>query len=158
MKFARMAHYEQFEMTSRRAAAFARKQANERARYPLFADEIAAQQTDIETEAAKRQRRRDHFEIEQRQFHARVWRKARALYFAQTADMRAKIQLAWAGWTGPRTALYFSSLVDMTSGEQARRVARIEAEMRPLIEAARARHAVAHTIPLVFGEACDAGA
>ena len=148
MKFKRMEPYEPVTMTSRRQSAFGRKQANERARYPLFADEIAAQQIDLSTEQKLRQVRRDRFEAEMRAFHARVWRESRALYFRQPSDVRAQISQAWNMWTGPRTALYFSSLVDVRSGEQARRLARIEVEMRPYLEAARARLRSGITLPL----------
>ncbi len=148
MKFARFQRYELVTMTARRQSAFARRQEKERARYPLFSDEIAAQQIDLTTEQERRQVRRDRFEVEMRAFHARVWREARALYFRQSSDVRAQIYQAWNVWTGPRTALYFSSLVDVRSGEQSRRLARIEVEQRPYLEAARARLRSGTTLPL----------
>ena len=148
MKFQRFERYEAVVMTPRRQSAFGRKQEKERARYPLFSDEIAAQQIDLGGEAQRRQVQRDRFEVEMRAFHARVWRESRALYFRQSSDVRAQICHAWNVWTGPRTALYFSSLVDVKSGEQSRRLARIEVEQRPYLEAARARLRSGTTLPL----------
>lgn len=148
MMFQRFERYEPVTMTPRRQSAFVRKQEKERARYPLFSGEIAAQQIDIETEADRRQRHRDSFEVSQRAFYARVWRDARRLYFGLSDDLRAQVGQAWKCWTGPRTATYFSSMVDTMSGEQERRVARIEQEMRPLIEAAKARLNPGRTLPL----------
>jgi hypothetical protein len=57
------------------------------------------------------------------------------LYFSQPDNVRALISAKWREWTGPCTALYFASLVDVETGEQARRLARINAERAP----ARAR-------------------
>lgn len=139
MRFQRFERYEPVVMTTRRQSAFCRKQEKERAKYPLFSDEIAAQQVGLEGEQQRRQVRRDSSEAQMRAFHARVWREARALYFRQPQELRAKIRHAWIVWTGPCTATYFSSLVDVMSGEQARRLVRIEVEQRPYLEAARAR-------------------
>ena len=148
MKFKRMERYEPVTMTPRRQSAFARKQANERARYPLFSDEISAQQIDLTAEHKRRQVCLDRFEAEMRAFHARVWKTARSLYFGQSAEIRAQIRSAWDVRTGPQTSTYFSYIVDTLSGEQARRLARVEAEQRPLIEAAKARRQACITLPL----------
>lgn len=54
MKFQRFERYEPVVMTPRRQSAFGRKQEKERARYPLFPDQIAAQQIDLGVSHASR--------------------------------------------------------------------------------------------------------
>lgn len=139
MKFGRYERYEPIKMTDRRRQAFLRKQQKERDRYPLFSDHVASEQRSLGDEATRRQRLRESTEMHMRELYAGMWRQARALYFQQAPELQQQIRTAWAAWTGPRTATYFSWMVDTMSGEQARRLARIEAEMRPLVEAAIAR-------------------
>ena len=111
-------------MTSRKISAFSRKQAKEQARYPLFSDHVASEQKDIETEIAGRTRRMDAFEQSMRASHARTWRRGRARFFSLDERTRDEVRQAWNVWTGPRTSTYFASMVDVMSGDQARRVAK----------------------------------
>jgi hypothetical protein len=52
MKFDRRLPALPVTLTQRKAAAFARKQANERNRYPLFAEHVAGEQHSLDDEAA----------------------------------------------------------------------------------------------------------
>lgn len=137
MRFRRQERYGPRQLTERQRAAYARKLVKEQNRYPLFAEHIAAEQRDINQEASHREQLSLKFEQRQRDFTAGVWRSARALYFAQPDDVRARIISKWRAWTGPCTAVHFASMVDVESGEQARRLARIEAERAPLLERIR---------------------
>lgn len=137
MRFKRFERYGPRQLTDRQRAAYARKLVKEQDRYPLFAEHIAAEQRGIDEEAARRERLSVKTEQRQREFTAGVWRAARALYFAQPDDVRARIRAKWCAWTGPCTAVYFASMVDVESGEQARRLARIDAERAPERERTR---------------------
>jgi len=137
MRFKRQQRYGPRPLTDRQRAAYARKLAKEQSRYPLFPDHVATEQRGIDDEAARRERLSAKTELSQRQFLAGVWRRARALYFAQPDDVRTQISAKWRAWTGPCTAIYFASMVDVESGEQARRLARIEEEFAPIRERIR---------------------
>lgn len=134
MRFKRQERYGPRQLTDRQRAAYARKLVKEQNRYPLFAEHVAAEQRGIDEEAARREQLSVKTEQSQREFTAGVWRRARALYFAQPDDVRARIGAKWRAWTGPCTAVYFASMVDVESGEQARRLARIDAERAPARE------------------------
>jgi hypothetical protein len=137
MRFSRQPRYEARPLTARKEAAYARKLEKEQARYPLFPEHVAGEQRSLDDEVARRQALSVKTEQDHRDFLARVWRESRALYFAQPENIRESIRRKWRSWTGPSTALYFSSMVDVESGEQARRLARIEREMAPLRERIR---------------------
>jgi hypothetical protein len=128
MRFTRYERHNTIDFNARRQAAFARKQARERERYPLFGDHIAAEQHTMDEEIARRTVRADSFEHRMRAFNARCWRDARKIYFAQSEAVRAEIRAKWAAWRGPTTSTYFAWLVDVESGNQARRVAACEAQ------------------------------
>lgn len=134
MRFKRQERYGPRQLTDRQRAAYARKLVKEQNRYPLFAEHVAAEQRGVDEEAARREQLSVKTERNQRAFTADVWRRARALYFAQPDNVRALISAKWRAWTGPCTAVYFACLVDVESGEQARRVARIDAERAPAQE------------------------
>jgi hypothetical protein len=145
MRFDRHVRYEPLTLTERKVKAFQRKQAKERARYPLFSDHIADEQHSVEDEATKRATLADKFMQERRDFLAEVWRKSRKLYFSQPDSVRVAIRDYWKAWRGPVTAIYFASVVDDLSGERERRCAAIEKERRPLIEKALLRLKVAES-------------
>lgn len=138
MKFQRYGRYEGFEMTERRKAAFLRKQRNELERYPLFADQIQSEQHSLEVEAAQRERQRRGSTQDMRDFRARQWRRGRALYFAQPEHIKAVIREKWNKFWGNRDSGYFCALVDVESGEQARRLAAIAIEDAKILERVRA--------------------
>lgn len=134
MRFERQKRYGPRPLTDRQRAAYARKLAKEQARYPLFSDHVAAEQRSIDDEARHREERSSQTEQDRRNFLAGVWRRSRALYFAQPEEIRRRIRAKWRTWAGPCTACYFASMVDVQSGEQARRLARIEQEFAPIRE------------------------
>ena len=125
MRFTRYLRYYPTDFTSRREAAFARKQARERARYPLFPEHIAESQRTVADEIALRQRRSDSLELRMRALQAKHWRKGRSMYFAQPAAVRAHIQEAWRAWRGPTTPNNFIYVVEQQTGEGERRRAAI---------------------------------
>jgi hypothetical protein len=137
MRFKRQQRYEPRPLTNRQRLAYARKLSKEKDRYPLFPDHVAAEQRPMDAEEERRTRLRAQSEKSQRDFLAGVWRRARTLYFQQPAEVRALIQQKWRVWTGPCTATYFAWMIDVESGEQARRLARIEAEFAPVRERIR---------------------
>lgn len=134
MRFERQQRYGPRPLTDRMRAAYLRKLAKEQERYPLFADHVAAEQRSLDDEAKRREDGAAQSELDRRQFLAGVWRRARALYFAQPEEIRSRIRDKWRTWAGPGTASYFASMVDVQSGEQARRLARIEQEFAPTRE------------------------
>lgn len=127
MRFTRQERYNPIAFTARRQAAFTRKQARERERYPLLADHVAAEQHSVEEEIARRTVRTDSCEQRMRAYYARSWRDARRIYFAQPEAVRAVIRAKWSAWVGPTTSTYFAWMVDVESGNQARRVAECRA-------------------------------
>lgn len=127
MRFTRYERHNPIDFNARRQAAFARKQARERERYPLLAEHVAAEQHSVDQEIARRTVRADCFEQRMRDYYARSWREARRIYFAQSPAVRAVIRAKWSTWVGPTTWTYFAWMVDVESGNQARRVAECRA-------------------------------
>lgn len=134
MRFKRQERYGPRPLTDRQRSAYARKLAKEQARYPLFPVHVAAEQRSIDDEAKRREQRTAKTEADHRNFLADVWRRSRALYFVQPGEIRTRIREKWRTWTGPCTAIYFSCLVDVESGEQARRIAQSEKAFAPTRE------------------------
>jgi hypothetical protein len=95
MRYTRYERHRPIDFTARRQSAFARKQARERQRYPLFSDHVAAEQRSADEEVIHRVRRADSFESRMRAFHAKTWRKSRALFFRQPDAIRAEIRAKW---------------------------------------------------------------
>lgn len=148
MRFKRMERYGPRALTDRQKGTYARKLVREQARYPLFADHVAAEQRSLDEETLRRDAARVASEQSQRAFYSRVWRESRALYFAQPAEVRTLITAKWRAWTGPCTATYFAWMVDVESGQQARRLARIEQEEAPRRERLRRQLDAMHAATL----------
>lgn len=123
MQFSRQERFEKLSLSDRKIAAFPRKQQRERERYPLFPQHVAAEQHGLDDEISRRSKADTKTEERLRAFHNRVWRDSRKIYFEVNPELRAKIAEAWRVWTGPRTSTYFSSMVDVMSGNQAARLA-----------------------------------
>jgi hypothetical protein len=136
------------ELNARRQAAFARKQVRERDRYPLFADHVPAEQHSLDEELARRITRGDAFEQRMRAFNAKCWRNARRIYFAQPEEVRAVIRAKWTTWVGPTTSTYFFWMVDLESGNQARRVAECRARDAAALAARTAAMPVQAALPV----------
>jgi hypothetical protein len=77
----RFERYQQdaFAWTPRKAAAYRAKCRREIAALPLFADVVRQDQTDVDTERARRQAEWESSERRSRDHRAALWRKARAL-------------------------------------------------------------------------------
>lgn len=77
MLFQRYPTYEAYTFTDRKRNAYLRKLKKEQNKYPLFAEEIAAQQLSVEEEEQRRIRIADKTEMSWRQLHAKQWRGVR---------------------------------------------------------------------------------
>lgn len=117
MRFNRYGRYE-FNDTHRKRLAFERKKRKERERYPLFADEIAESQTDVDTEMAQRQTNWIKHEIADRARRAIKWREARARLATYPEPERGKLLAYWqrCGWPGDPT--YLLSMLHMYDNDR----------------------------------------
>lgn len=134
MKFTRFERYEPITITKRKQQAFLRKQERERARYPLFPDQI--EQRSLESEAERRKKSAQASETRMRDLRAKVWREARRDYWAATEEQREAIRIKWEGWRGGRDPNYFRYVVDVCTGvmeERARRMRERDRELRARI-------------------------
>ena len=95
MRFRPWPKPEPYRDTSRKRAAFKRKQRLEREALPLFADMIAAGQHSVDEEMARRHVWWDEREREQRTLRAARWREARARLFALSDDLRSTVRKLW---------------------------------------------------------------
>lgn len=86
---------EPYRDTSRKRAAFHRKQRLEREALPLFADDIAATQHGVDEEIARRTIWWDEYERDRRNQRAAWWRKGRAQLFALPDPLRARVREIW---------------------------------------------------------------
>jgi hypothetical protein len=111
MRFRRWPRPTSFEDTSRKRAAFFRKQRLEREALPLFADHIAAQQCDVETEMRHRAERWSVSQQDWRDQRAASWRAARQRLFALDHDSRHVIRVLWRGCPYPADPSYFADLL-----------------------------------------------
>lgn len=130
----------EIEFNQRRATAFERKQQREAQALPLFADQIREQQHDWETEKERRQSRDDATLLSWRAQQTKLWRKARAMYFALPAQSRAECKRDWervfrAAWT-PTNLIY---LVEKYNGIGAQREAKMAEDRRQMEARIRAR-------------------
>lgn len=139
MRFARLECYDPITFTERKAAAFARRQRRERDALPLFADQVAAKQTDWETEQMRRQELARQCEKGMRDLEAKHWRQARADYFAMNAKQRAACISEWNAWKGPRKATSFAYVVSKHNGVYEARRERCLAELRAMNARIQAR-------------------
>lgn len=81
--------------TSRKRAAFKRKQRLEREALPLLAEMIADRQHSVDEEMARRHIWWNEREREQRAARAARWRDARARLFALSDPLRRKVRDLW---------------------------------------------------------------
>ncbi len=130
MKFARFERYEPVTITERKRLAFLRKQERERARYPLFPDQI--EQRSLESEVDRRKKSAQASETRMRDLRAKFWREARREYWAATEAQREAIRVMWDGWRGGREPTYFRYVVDVCTGVMEERVRQIRERDREL--------------------------
>lgn len=95
MRFHRRHRPESYGDTSRKRAAFLRKQRLEREALPLFAADIAAGQHSVDQEMARRAIWWDEAERERRSRRAAWWRKGRARLFALPDPLRHRVREIW---------------------------------------------------------------
>ena len=95
MRFRRWPRPTAYEDTSRKRAAFLRKQRLEREALPLFASEIGAGQHGVDEEMARRAVCWIDTERRHRDQRADSWRKARARLFALPHGLRRQVRDLW---------------------------------------------------------------
>lgn len=95
MRFRRWPRPAAYEDTSRKRAAFLRKQRLEREALPLFASEIGSGQHGVDEEMARRAVWWNETERARRNQRAAGWRAARARLFALPDHLRAQVRDLW---------------------------------------------------------------
>lgn len=95
MRFRRWHRSQPYGDTSRKRAAFLRKQRLQREALPLFANEIAATQHSVDEEMARRAVWWGEAERERRNQRAAWWRKGRARLFTLPDTLRARVREIW---------------------------------------------------------------
>ena len=110
MRFHRFGKYE-FRDTERRRAAFARKQKAEREALPLFADQVAAEQIDVDEEMAARRLQWERQQAIDRKRQADKWREARRRLDDYQEPVRGALLAYWQGGKWPADPSYFLSML-----------------------------------------------
>lgn len=110
MRFDRFGQYE-YQDTRRKRVAFLRKQVKEQERYPLFAEQIAAEQIDVDQEMAQRKAGWSKRFAEDRAQRAQKWRLGRAK-LAQHAS-RDELLAYWQRCHWPGDPSYLLSMLHM---------------------------------------------
>jgi hypothetical protein len=110
MRFDRFGHYE-YQDTRRKRLAFLRKQVKEQQSYPLFAEQIAAEQIDVEQEMMQRKEGWSKRFAEDRAARAGKWRAARAR-LSQHCD-RTALLAYWQRCRWPGDPSYLLSMLHM---------------------------------------------
>lgn len=112
MRFDRFGHCE-FQDTHRKRVALMRRQARERAAYPLFSADIAAEQQSVDQIMARRAQR---WAVQVARDRARVckgWLTARRLLRSYTPLERAALFAYWQMCRWPGTPGYLLSMLNM---------------------------------------------
>ncbi|HFI9381038.1 TPA: hypothetical protein ACGSTL_001192 [Vibrio parahaemolyticus] len=111
MLFEKMERYP-FTWSARREAAVKRRHQRELDNCPLFAESIKASQKSVEDERALLESQWIEGERRERDYEAKLWRKARAIYFSLPLAHRVAIQALWRGNKFRRkTGLYFADFM-----------------------------------------------
>ena len=112
MRFHRYGKYE-FRDTERKRAAFARKQKAEREALPLFADQVAAEQIDVDEEMTARRLQWERHQAIDRKRRADKWREARRRLNDYQEPVRGALLAYWQGCQWPADPSYFLSMLHM---------------------------------------------
>jgi hypothetical protein len=112
MRFKRYERYE-FRDTSRKRAAFGRKQRIERESMPLFADQIEADQISADEEMVKRRERCIRQTLTDRQSRANDWRRARNRAGDYPEPIRRALLVYWQRCMWPADPTYLLSMLHM---------------------------------------------
>ncbi|MFY9294859.1 MAG: hypothetical protein WAP03_29875 [Methylorubrum rhodinum] len=111
MRFRRRPRPEPYEDTSRKRAAYLRKQHLERKALPLFAAVIAERQITADEEMIHRAVRWDEAQAATRRQRAGAWHRARARLFAFDAPTRLVIRDLWRTCPYPADPSYLADLL-----------------------------------------------
>lgn len=112
MRFKPFGRYE-FNDTSRKRAAYRRKLQAERDALPLFADQVAAEQTPVDEEMAGRRECWDRRMAADRQHQADKWREARRRLASYPEPIRTALKAYWQGCKWPADPTYLLSMLHM---------------------------------------------
>lgn len=111
MRFRRWSRPTAYGDTSRKRAAFLRKQRLERETLPLFAAQIGARQHGVDEEKARRAEWWDDYERDRRNQRAARWREARARLFALDDALRLTIRKLWRTCPYPADPASFADML-----------------------------------------------
>lgn len=111
MRFRKWPKPTTYEETSRKRAAFVRKQRREREALPLLSDMIAATQHSVDEEMARRAVWWPEQQQRMRDERAAVWRRARARLFEFPDPVRRSIRRAWGDCPYPADPHSFADLL-----------------------------------------------
>ena len=111
MRFRRWHRRASYGDTSRKRAAFHRKQRLEREALPLFADRIASTQHTVDEEMARRAIWWGEFQRERRNERAAWWREGRARLFALPDTRRARVREIWRSCPYPADPASFADFL-----------------------------------------------
>lgn len=117
MRYKPTPRYETYHFSDRKRQAFTRKLRKEQERFPLLAEQISEEQHSPNVEERLRTERMRDTEARSRAFHASLWRKVRAMYFALPASDRSAVRLKWLNWSGPAEPTALSYLIRVHTGE-----------------------------------------
>lgn len=97
---------------------------------PLLAPVLEISKNVLSLDDEKKRRILAHIEYDQklRDRHAKRWRAARRIYFSLSEDLKQEIMKKWNAKIYPLTSVNFAHLVDVVSGNQAKRLAEISAK------------------------------
>lgn len=151
MRFSRTGFHE-FRDTYRKRLAFVRKQLKERQSYPLFADQIAAEQIDVDTEMAERRAIWNKDLAHQRAQRASAWRKARAKLAAYPHGERRELLAYWQRCALPCDPEYLLSMIHSHAN------ARLDMNPSVVRQTEEHRKAVAETIKRILEREASKGA
>ena len=101
-----------FEDTSRKRAAYRRKQVREQVALPLFAASIAERQLDVDEEMVRRTGSWERQQQESRRQRAAGWRRARERLFTHPEPRRLAIRALWRVCPYPADPSYLATLLN----------------------------------------------
>ena len=112
IKFQRATKYYPKGLTNQRLAAARRKLQREQDALPLFADEIAEQQSTAELMILSKDKQMLFLEVERRKFIADNWRLARRILKSMPNDVRLEAIEKWhSNSFMPKTAIYMMCML-----------------------------------------------
>ncbi|AMB44357.1 hypothetical protein [Methylobacterium sp. AMS5] len=111
MRFKRWPRPTPFEDTSRKRAAYRRKQVREQGALPLFAVALAERQLDVDVEMVRRTGQWERQQQESRRQRADGWRRTRARLFAHPTAQRLAIRALWRVCPYPADPSYLGTLL-----------------------------------------------